>query len=228
MLGSQSGLVDRSARHLTLAEVRTVIRMKKARRVLPMLVRAWLLSGCTLLIVPIGSGCAAALAASSYPIVDTDQTTCYDNSTEIACPAPGAAFYGQDAQFAGTPPSYTTSDGLTVHDNVTGLTWQKSPDTNADGTIDSVDKMTWTQAQARPAALNASRYGGYNDWRLPTVKELYSLMNFTGTDVGPGGDPAILVPFIDRAYFDSSTSPTATRPPGSGSSMPSSLPAPSM
>jgi hypothetical protein len=183
MLGSQSGLVDRSARHLTLAEVRTVIRMKKARRVLPMLVRAWLLSGCTLLIVPIGSGCAAALAASSYPIVDTDQTTCYDNSTEIACPAPGAAFYGQDAQFAGTPPSYTTSsDGLTVHDNVTGLTWQQG----------YRERKNWTEAKTVCADLNSAGLGGYTDWRLPTIKELYSLWN---ASVG--------WPYLDTNYLTS-------------------------
>jgi hypothetical protein len=164
------------------------------------------------------SGCNRGLSSSDsgsnddswYPIVDTGQTSCFDVASPVSCPTPSAPFYGQDAQFNGNQPSYALStDGLTVHDNVTGLTWQKSPDTNADGTIDSVDKMTWTQAKARPAALNASRYGGYNDWRLPTIKELYSLTNFTGTDVGPGGDPATLIPFIDRAYFDFAYGDTA-------------------
>jgi len=145
-----------------------------------------------------------------YPIVDTGQTSCFDVSSAVSCPAASAAFYGQDAQFNGNQPSYTLStDGLTVHDNVTGLTWQKSPDTNVDGTIDSLDKMTFSEAQARPAVLNAARYGGYNDWRLPTINELYSLINFAGTDVGPGGDPATLVPFIDRAYFDFAYGDTA-------------------
>jgi hypothetical protein len=69
--------------------------------------------------------------------------------------------------------------------------------------------MTFSEAQARPAVLNAARYGGYNDWRLPTINELYSLINFAGTDVGPGGDPATLVPFIDRAYFDFAYGDTA-------------------
>ena len=141
----------------------------------------------------------------SYSIVDTGQTSCFDVASSVPCPAAGASFYGQDAQFNGNQPSYTLStDGVTVHDNVTGLIWQKSPDTNGDGTINAADKLTWTEAQARPAALNAVRCGGYSDWRLPTIKELYSLINFTGTDPSgaTGDDTSGMTPFIDRAYFD--------------------------
>ena len=55
---------------------------------------------------------------TSYPLVDTKQSVCYDASAPITCPAAGGAFFGQDAQFAGTQPSYTRSaDGLTVHDD---------------------------------------------------------------------------------------------------------------
>ena len=31
---------------------------------------------------------------ASYPVVDTGQTTCYNNSTVITCPQPGEPFYG--------------------------------------------------------------------------------------------------------------------------------------
>ena len=145
---------------------------------------------------------SSVVTAGAFPIVDTGQTKCYDAAAETTAPSVGSAFYGQDAQFAGTQPSYTKStDGLTVNDRVTGLTWQQSPDTNRDGTINATDKLTWTQAQARPAVLNAARFGGYSDWRLPTIKELYSLMNFMGTDVGPGSTASTLTPFIDRTYF---------------------------
>jgi|GEM_PF-2673903 len=120
--------------------------------------------------------------ANDYPLVDTGQSACYDASAPIDCSASGASFVGQDAQFSGVQPSYTkSSDGLTVKDNVTGLTWQQNH---------STAQVYWAEAEAIPAALNAANYGGYNDWRLPTIKELYSLWN--------GGTGW---PYIDTNYF---------------------------
>ena len=144
-----------------------------------------------------------ALPALAYPIVDSGQTLCYNVATEIAPPAPGADFYGQDAQYKGNQPSYARSpDGLTVTDNVTGLVWQQSPDTNGDGVINVADKMTWEEAQAYPGTLNAKKFGGVDDWRLPTIKELYSLILFVGTDPNPmAPDSSGQIPFLDTDYF---------------------------
>ncbi len=138
-------------------------------------------------------------------VVDTGQSTCYDGSTEITCPQPGEAYSGQDAQYDGIQPSYSLSgDGLTVYDNNTGLIWQRSADTDGDGDIDAADKLTWSELQAYPAYLNAVTYGGYSDWRLPSIKELYSLMDFRGVDPSgyEGTDTSGLIPFIDTDYFD--------------------------
>lgn len=146
----------------------------------------------------------AAPARGGFVVVDTGQGRCYNNTASITAPAPGQPFYGQDAQCTGVQPSYTLAgDGLTVRDNRTGLTWQRSPDTSGDGQITAADKFTWASAQLRPAALNAARFGGFSDWRLPTIKELYSLIDFRGTDPSglSGSDTSGLTPFIDTNYF---------------------------
>ena len=159
---------------------------------------------CCLLVLTAGFSVTALSAALPYPIVATGQSKCYDNRGEIPPPGPAEPFYGQDAQFQNHPASYTLgADGLTVRDNVTGLTWQRGPDTDGDGALTTRDKLTLARAQALPARLNAARFGGFNDWRLPSIKELYSLFDARGTD--PSGpmamDTSRLTPFIDTRYF---------------------------
>jgi hypothetical protein len=161
------------------------------------------------LLVVLAAPLAIAAPASpgarfSYAITDTGQTKCYDDRREIAPPKPGQPFYGQDAQFQNHPASYQLSaDGLAVQDLVTGLTWQRSPDTDGDGKLSSRDKLTLTQAQALPAKLNAARFGGFDDWRLPSIKELYSIFDARGTD--PSGpmdmDTSRLTPYIETKFF---------------------------
>ncbi len=116
----------------------------------------------------------------TYVVVDTNQTTYWNNINEISAPAAGSDFYGQDAQYQSTAPSYTDNDDGTITDNNTGLMWQKSPDTNGDGDILSDDKYSYNEAVANASSCTT---GGYTDWRLPTIKELYSLMQFSGEDV---------------------------------------------
>jgi hypothetical protein len=137
----------------------------------------------------------------SFPVVDTDQGTCYDDSDPISCPSSGEPFYGQDAQRTANAPSYTDNGDGTVTDNITGLMWQQSPDTDGDGDIDADDKLTYDEAVARASTLSLD---GYTDWRLPTIKELYSLILFSGVDPSgyEGTDTSGLVPFIETAYFD--------------------------
>jgi hypothetical protein len=142
--------------------------------------------------------------AADYQVVDTGQDECYDTLQTIPCPQSGESFYGQDAQYTGNQPSYILSgDGLTVYDNNTGLTWIRTPDTDGDVDVDSDDKLSWVEFQSYPETLNAQNFGGYSDWRRPTIKELYSLIDFRGIDPsGYSGDTTGLVPFIDRDYFD--------------------------
>jgi hypothetical protein len=152
----------------------------------------------------IGTAAAGLRAAQPYTVVDTGQTKCYDNRDEITPPKPGGSFYGQDAQFHNRPPSYKLNPGgLTVYDNNTGLTWQRSPAIDGNGSPGRRDKLTLTQARTLPVKLNSAKFGGFNDWRLPSIKELYSLFDARGTDPsGPrDADTSRLTPFIDTQFF---------------------------
>lgn len=132
----------------------------------------------------------APVSTLSYVIVDTGQTKCYNNTSEITPPQPGEPFYGQDAQYQGVQPAYQDSGDGTVTDLNTGLMWEKAYSS----------KVTYQEAVANASSLDL---GGYHDWRLPTIKELYSLILFSGTDPRPEStDTTGLVPFIDTNYFD--------------------------
>lgn len=144
--------------------------------------------------------CSIIYANATYPVVDTDQIIYYNNVDEISAPAPGESFYGQDAQFEGNQPDYTDNGDATITDNVTGLMWSKTCDTDGDGDIDYDDKMSYDEAIASVSDVNI---GGYTDWRIPSIKDLYSLIIFSGVDPsGYQGSTAGLIPFIDTDYFD--------------------------
>ncbi|MBI5472398.1 MAG: DUF1566 domain-containing protein, partial [Ignavibacteriae bacterium] len=137
---------------------------------------------------------------TTYKIVDTGQILCYDTLIVIPSPSPGQPYYGQDANYTGNAPSYVNNGNGTVTDRVTGLMWQKSPDRNGNGVINYSDKLYYQQALDSAAAC---RTGGYTDWRLPTIKELYSLIMYYGTEPSPDATSTdSLVPFIDTTYFN--------------------------
>lgn len=139
---------------------------------------------------------------SGYPIVDTNQSVFYNNSTAISSPSTSDDFYGQDAQYKGNQPSYTNNGDGTVTDNVTGLMWQNTLDHNEDGVIDYDDKLTYSEILN--IVKNGYTYVGHSDWRVPTIKEQYSLIMFSGADISgyEGESTDGLTPFINTDYFE--------------------------
>jgi hypothetical protein len=138
----------------------------------------------------------------SYVVVDTGQGACYDESgIQVDCPGEGGGAYGQDAQYAGNQPAYLDNGDGTVSDLNTGLMWSQSPDLNGDGEINAADKFSYEEALSGASGFDLA---GYTDWRLPTIKELYSLIVFDGVDPSglEGSDTAGLIPFIDTEFFD--------------------------
>lgn len=123
--------------------------------------------------------------ALSYQIVETGQEKFYSDINEITKPGLNDVFYGQDANYSGNQPSYTNNSDGTITDNVTGLMWEQNMGA----------KMTYNEAFVK---AEASTLAGNTDWRVPTIKELYSLILFTGK---VKGETAIDM-FINTDYFD--------------------------
>ncbi|MBR6422729.1 DUF1566 domain-containing protein [bacterium] len=123
-----------------------------------------------------GSRC---MKKSALGNVCTGQMLCYDATTPddeiVPCPKEGEDFYGQDCQYAskGTcaPQQPIIQTSLTGEKVIkyknTGLMWQK---TTSDEALD------WYHAITYCADLE---YAGYDDWRLPTLKELESITNLS-------------------------------------------------
>lgn len=121
----------------------------------------------------------------SYPLVDTGVVKFYSNDKVINEPSEGDEFYGQDATYQSNTPSYTDNGDGSVTDNITGLMWQQ----------DMEDEMTYDEAMKAAEECNI---GGYDDWRVASIKELYSLILFTGNG---GGETAGENRYIDTDYF---------------------------
>ncbi len=133
-----------------------------------------------------GSPGLSTSPAGAYPIVGTAQDRCYSETGEvIACPAPGAFLSGEDAQHPGRKPAYRDLGDGTVSDLVTGLVWARAPSA----------PMAFADLEA---FAHASRLGGHDDWRVPTIRELYSLIDYRG---GYAGDPGASRPYIDTSVF---------------------------
>lgn len=124
----------------------------------------------------------------AWPVPDTGQTKCYDDTDEIPCPSPGEDFYGQDANYNTNPPQYIKLDATgkylsdsaiswsMIMDKVTGLIWEiKTTDSSIH---DRSNKFDWYDAQDFfIETLNSNSFGGYSDWRLPKAMELSTIIN---------------------------------------------------
>jgi hypothetical protein len=122
----------------------------------------------------------------TYAVVGTGQTRCYDNRRQIAPPRPGQPLFGQDAQHQAHPPAYRDNGDGSISDLNTGLMWVQARGT----------KVTWDQALAGAAQC---RVGGHTDWRMPTIKELYSLIDFNG---GFHFTAVRSTPYLDPRFFE--------------------------
>ncbi len=129
-------------------------------------------------------------AAFAGALPDTGQTRCYDEDSEISCPAPGQDFYGQDAQYSCNPRSYTDLGNGIVRDTVTGLEWQQDT---------APDTYRWQEALDYCDTLELD---DHDDWRLPTIQELSTLVDSGIPDPGPTVHIDYFPDTIGSAYSD--------------------------
>jgi hypothetical protein len=134
------------------------------------------------------------LSRAAWPVVDTGQTACYGTTTPITPPVVGGPFFGQDAQYAGTPAAYQDNHDGTVTDLNTGLMWSQAVDPK---------KLSLIEAETAAAQL---KLAGHTDWRVPTIKELYLLIDFRGStglaDPSATSAPRNAIPYLNTDYFD--------------------------
>ncbi len=154
---------------------------------------SWRRAACVLAMAAL-AGCGAGAegrdadpAPRAARVPGTGLTACFDDAAPMPCPARGAPYAGQDGSAPGPLPAFRDNGDGSVTDLNTGLTWTRALSSPA----------SWSDATAAAASL---RTGGHTDWRLPTIKELYTLMDFGrgyfSTNVGTS------VPFLDTAVFD--------------------------
>lgn len=139
------------------------------------------LGGASCVTLGYGSGTLSCGAGCRYDVsacvpgafAATGQTLCYSAAgAVVAC-----AGTGQDGAIrAGADLAYQDNGNGTVTDINSGLTWEKQSDSG--GLTDRDQLYTWANVQTHIAALNAATYGGHNDWRLPNVRELLSIVNY--------------------------------------------------
>jgi hypothetical protein len=143
-----------------------------------------------------------------FPLPDTGQALCYGGALEsMECPGTAgdvacadAPYCGQDAQY-GWDVSHVATDRFTrteevsgepiAIDNVTGLVWQAAPDPGVNS--------TWSAALAFCDSLT---WAGFDDWRLPDIYELTSIMDLG--QVEPAVDDTVFEFITFSGYWSSS------------------------
>lgn len=157
---------------------------------------------------------AGVPGSGSISLPATGQSLCYDHDgNEITC-----AGSGQDGELKKGVPTvdsgrFINNGNQTVIDSYTGLTWPQDASMPTVGTCTG-DAKIWSEAPNYVACLNSANYLGFNDWRLPNMRELMSLHD-RGKESPTAFDHAgfnISAPseYSNTPIYWSSTSVTAT------------------
>ncbi len=121
---------------------------------------------------------------------DSGQEYCYDLTGELAmCPGPGEDLFGQDAQHGWdlhVEPGerYALAGSAAnpvVTDYITGLEWQGCSAGLTGEACDAGNENVMSVADASAYCTDLD-WDGHADWRLPTVKELSSIVDYGASE----------------------------------------------
>ncbi|WP_437723773.1 DUF1566 domain-containing protein [Sorangium sp. So ce861] len=129
------------------------------------------------------------------PVTWPDSMTqrCTDGTTFIdPCPDAGDRLFGQDGNYLINVPSYTASSDVTI-DSVTGLRWTRLAEDTTEH--DQYDARRYCNT------FTDMKLWGRTDWRLPTIRELISIMDFGSTSAFPD----VITPYQEVLYYHSAS-----------------------
>jgi len=97
---------------------------------------------------------------------------------------------------------FTNNGDGTITDNATGLMWVRDPSLlgGAFGVPGTPSKMKYLDSLSNVHALN---YAGYSDWRVPNIKEMQSIFDYSRSY--PAIDTDFFVIYDSSVYFNTST-----------------------
>lgn len=138
------------------------------------------------------TGCSTVekiVTVEKVTLPDSGQSVQYDIKGNVLKESKSSLYTGQDASIIGAKLNYHDNGDGTITDLNTGLIWQKAHD------------FTRRNLEQSQKHVKEMTLGGYTDWRIPTIKELYSIANFDGQLIKPE-DEGENKPYIDTKYFD--------------------------
>lgn len=124
------------------------------------------------------------------------------------------AFAAQTCKYDKIKTSTPTTDFIdngngTITHKTTGLVWKKCSEglSGADCATGTAFKKNWKEALQLAGKANTEIFAGYNDWRLPNIIELSSIVEYSCYN--PSINQAIFPNTDAEFYWSSSTFPTA-------------------